>query len=206
MRRAALVSVGLLAVVISLGAVSAVTGTSAAQAHNYLVSSSPSSGETLTSLPKDFSVTTNGVLLNINKDGSGFALQIRDAKGLYYGNGCVQVDGPGISMKAAIGAPGSYTITWQVISTDGHTVSDTFPFTWKPSGTVAASAGQKAAPDCNGKYKLNATGLPPSSSGTGSKVVNNGTLETVLWIGGAVIAVGIAVVLTLVLTGRRRRR
>ena len=174
-----------------------------ADAHNYLVSSTPASGQTLTSLPAEFSVTTNGVLLNINKDGSGFALQVRDAKGLYYGDGCIKVDGPAIRQAAAIGAPGKYTVTWQVISTDGHTVSDTFPFTWAPTGTAKEVAGSKAAPTCNGKYKLSAEGLPPANSGTGSATVSNGTLLTVLWIGGAVLLVGVAIVVTLVLVRRR---
>ncbi len=199
MRRAAAIGVGALVV---LGSVLAVAGP--AEAHNYLVSSTPTVGATLTTLPRDFSVITNGVLLNINKEGSGFALQIRDAKGLYYGDGCVKVDGPGISMEAAIGAPGKYTITWQVISTDGHTVSNTYPFTWAPAGTATASTGQKAAPDCNGKYHLNQSGLPPANSGTGTQTVSDGTLETVLWIGGAILLVAIAVVVTLVLVVRRR--
>jgi methionine-rich copper-binding protein CopC len=198
MRRAIVIGIGVLAV---LGSVFALAGP--AEAHNYLVSSTPTVGSTLTALPRDFSVTTNGVLLNINEDGSGFALQIRDAKGLYYGDGCVKVDGPGISMAAAIGAPGKYTVTWQVISTDGHTVSNTYPFTWAPTGAVKESVGQKAAPDCDGKYHLNQSGLPPANSGTGTQAVSDGTLETVLWIGGAVLAVAIAVIVTLVLVRRR---
>jgi methionine-rich copper-binding protein CopC len=189
------------AVLVALASVLVIAGP--AQAHNYLVSSTPSAGETLKTLPKDFDVITNGVLLNLNKDGSGFALQIRDAKGLYYGDGCVKVNGPGISMAAAIGAPGPYTITWQVISTDGHTVSYTFPFTW--AGTTGESAGQKSAPDCHGKYHFTKGGLPPANSGTGTQTVSNGTLTTVLWIGGVIVLVGIAVVVTLVVVLRRRR-
>lgn len=198
MKRAVAAVIGTLLVLGSALAVAA-----PAQAHNYLVSSLPTSGATLTgTLPKEFSVVTNGVLLNINKDGAGFALQIRDAKGLYYGDGCVSVDGPGISMDAAIGAPGKYTITWQVISTDGHTVSDTFPFTW--AGTTKPSTGHVSAPTCHGKYHFAKSGLPPANSGTGSQAVSDSTLVTVLWIGGAVLAVGIAVVVTLLVTTRRR--
>ncbi|MCU1412939.1 MAG: hypothetical protein JWN80_279 [Microbacteriaceae bacterium] len=198
MKRAVAAIIGGLLV---LGSALAVAGP--ADAHNYLVSSTPSSGQTLTTLPSRFTVTTNGVLLNLNKDGSGFAIQIRDAKGLYYGNGCVSVDGPAISMPAAIGAPGAYTITWQVISTDGHTVSDTFPFTW--AGTAGESKGAASAPTCHGKYHFTKGGLPPANTGTGTQSVSNGTLATVLWIGGAIVLVGIAVVVTLVVTARRRR-
>lgn len=191
---------------VALVALSAVLGISGpANAHNYLVSSTPTANGTLSALPSQFSVATSGVLLNINRNGTGFALQVRDAAGLYYGNGCIQVDGAAIRQAAAIGAPGKYTVTWQVISTDGHIVSDTFPFTWSPTGDFTKSTGNAKPPDCNGKFHLNATGLPPAGSGTGSTAVSNGTLFTVLWIGGAVLAVGIAVVVTLVVTARRRR-
>ena len=176
-----------------------------ASAHNYLVSSTPTVNGRLTTLPAQFTVVTSGVLLNINRNGSGFALQVRDAAGLYYGNGCVQVDGAGIRQAAAIGAPGKYTVTWQVISTDGHIVSDTFPFTWSPTGDYPKSVGHAKPPDCNGKFHLNATGLPPAGSGTGSSAVSDSALSTVLWIGGAVLAVGVAVGVTLVVTARRRR-
>ena len=198
MKRAVIVLVGALVAVVAALAVAAPV-----QAHNYLVSSTPAANQTLTTLPPDFVVTTNGVLLNLNKDGSGFAIQVRDAKGLYYGDGCVKVDGATISMPAAIGQPGPYTVTWQVISTDGHTVSDTFAFGWAGSGTP--SVGQKAPPTCHGKYHFSAGGLPAVGTGTGSQSVADGTLVTVLWIGGAVLAVGAAVVVTLLVTSRKRR-
>lgn len=174
-----------------------------AQAHNYLVSSTPSANQTLAILPTNFSITTNGVLLNLNKNGTGFVIQVRDAAGRYYGEGCISVDGATASMPSSLGAPGRYTLTWQVISTDGHTVSDTFPFTW--AGADTGTAGQKAPPTCHGKYHFTAGGLPPVGSGTGTQAVADGTLVTVLWTGGAVLAVGAAVVIALLVTARRRR-
>lgn len=174
-----------------------------ADAHNYLVSSTPAAKQTITTLPANFTITTNALLLNLNKDGSGFVIHVRDAAGNYYGDGCIQVAGTAISMPAAIGAPGPYTVTWQVISTDGHTVSDTFPFTW--AGGATGTVGQKAPPTCHGKYHFTAGGLPPVGSGTGTQAVADGTLDTVLWIGGAILAVGAAVVITVLVTGRKRR-
>src|SRR5450830_741219 len=104
-----------------------------AEAHNYPIASTPSAGETLTALPAQFSVTTNDVLLNIDGNAAGFALQVRDLKGLYYGDGCVTVDGASMSTgSSALGAGGTYTVTWQAISTDAHTVSGSFDFTWQP--------------------------------------------------------------------------
>ncbi len=190
------------AAVVAIAAAAVLATVSPASAHNYLVSSTPSSGETVTALPARFSVTTNGILPNVNDDGSGFALLVRDADGRYYGDGCVTVQGAGISIPAVIGKPGAYTITWQVISTDGHIVSDTFPFTWAPSGAAKESAGSTRIPDCHGRVHPNSSGV---TQGTGSSAVSDDTLVTVLWIGGAVLAVGAAVVVTLLVIGRRKR-
>ncbi len=174
-----------------------------AQAHNYLVSSTPSAGSVLTALPAEFSVTTNDVLLNIGGNAAGFALQVKDAAGLYYGDGCVTVNGPGISTTAALGAPGRYTIVWQVISTDGHTVSDRFDFTWRPTAADATvSKGSASPPDCHGTLKPNSSTQPDASTPT--PAVSEDTLGTVLWIGGAVLAAGLAVVVTLLVTSRKK--
>ena len=65
-----------------------------AQAHNFIVSSTPSSGEVLTTLPAEFIITTNGPLFTLQHSTNGFAMEIRDATGQYYGDGCLTVSGP----------------------------------------------------------------------------------------------------------------
>ena len=204
-RRSRLPLVILVALAAALGATVPVLGQAApAQAHNYLVSSTPKAGETLTALPKDFEVTTNDVLLNIDGNGTGFGLQVTDSAGKYYGDGCVAVVGMVMSTAAALGAAGSYTVTWQAVSTDGHTVSDSYGFTWQPPAGFAPSAGSTKAPDCNGTASINTTPAPDSGT-TGAQTVGTGMLSTVLWIGGAFLAVAAAVILTLVVTGRRKK-
>lgn len=204
-RRSLLPLVMLVALAAGLGATVPVLGPAApAQAHNYLVSSVPSAGETLTALPKTFEVTTNGILLDIDGNGTGFGLQVTDASGAYYGDGCVAVSGTSFSTAAALGAAGAYTVTWQAISTDGHTVSDSYSFTWQPPAGFTPSAGSTKVPDCNGTASINES--PAAGTGTtGAQTVDTGTLSTVLWIGGAFLAVAAAVILTLVITGRRRK-
>ncbi|MCU1513583.1 MAG: hypothetical protein JWO10_673 [Microbacteriaceae bacterium] len=175
-----------------------------AQAHNYLVSSTPSAGQTLTALPAQFAIVTNDALLDLDKNNSGFALLVQDSAGLYYGDGCVTVDGPTMSADPALGSAGNYTVTWQVVSTDGHTVSDSYSFTWAPVGGGQAdpSQGSKKVPDCNGT--VTGTSAAPGS-GSGAAVVDDGTLATVLWVGGAILAVAVGVIGTLLLTSRRKR-
>jgi methionine-rich copper-binding protein CopC len=172
-----------------------------AQAHNYLVASTPAANEVLTTLPDEFSVTTNDVLLNLDKN-NGFAVQIQDAAGRYYGNGCVTVEGDTVETGAKIGEPGIYTMTWQVVSTDGHPVSNSFTFTWQPTTDVTPNRGQKSVPDCHGTLKSNADGSGVATSA--KSTVSSQTLGTVLWIGGGILLVGIAVVITVLVAGRKK--
>ena len=175
-----------------------------AQAHNNLVSSTPREGETLTALPKDFVITTNGSLLNIEGNSSGFGLQVTDSAGKYYGDGCVTVDGSAVSTAAALGVAGAYTVTWQAVSTDGHTISDSFSFTWQPPASFTPSPGSAKVPDCNGTTGANVQPAPDSGT-TGTQTVGAGTLTTVLGIGGAFLAAAAVVILALVFAGRRKK-
>jgi methionine-rich copper-binding protein CopC len=195
----------LVALAAALGTAVPLAGTAApAQAHNNLVSSTPKEDETLTTLPKDFTITTNGILLNMDGKAAGFGLQVTDSAGKYYGDGCIAVEGMAMSTAAALGAAGAYTVTWQAISTDGHTVSDSFGFTWQPPTGFAASSGSSQVPDCNGASSVD-TKPAPDPGTSGAQSVDPGTLSTVLWIGGAFLALASAVILTLIVTGRRKK-
>ena len=195
-RLAALAAVG------ALVAVLPVLGLAApAQAHNYLVSSTPEDGATLTELPEDFSVTTNDQLLDLVGDGTGFGLQIVDDAGRYYGDGCFTISDATLSVPAALGKPGDYTFIWQVVSADGHPVSDEFDFTWAPSGDFAASEGASAPPVCGeeaGTGDGSAAPVPEQQE-------ESFDASSLLWIGGTVLAVLVAVGITLLLVKPRKK-
>jgi methionine-rich copper-binding protein CopC len=125
-------------------------------AHDELIDSTPAAGETLTTLPAAFSITMNEDLLDLDDKGSGFGILIQDSNGLYYGDGCVNVNGPTMSADAVLGEPGEYTFIWQVVSSDGHPTSDEFTFAWAPEGDFAAATGSATAGDCNGQYARDA--------------------------------------------------
>lgn len=197
LRVSALVALGALVVVVPvLGAAAP------AQAHNYLVSSTPSAGQTLTELPKQFEITTNGPLLTLGGSTGGFAFEVKDAAGKFYGDGCVTVEGATMSTTAALGAAGTYTVIWQVVSSDGHTVSDEYTFSWAPAEGQTLSDGSTKAPDCNGTAGGQAPDPDASAPASPDQKVD---LGNVLWIGGAVIAVGLAAGVTLLVVGRRNK-
>jgi copper resistance protein C len=164
-----------------------------AQAHNYLVSSTPAVGSTITTLPKTVEVTTNDTLLDLAGNGAGFDILVRDSAGKFYGDGCITISGPSVSTDAALGAPGKYTVTWQVVSTDSHPVSDTYEFTWKPTDASQETAGSTTPPDCHGTRTV-ATPAPVTATSGASA---GGTDTTVFWIGGIVVLLILAAGVTL---------
>ncbi|HEV7948488.1 MAG TPA: copper resistance protein CopC, partial [Glaciihabitans sp.] len=83
-----------------------------ASAHNYLVSSTPAEGQTLTELPDVFEITTNEALLATAGTG-GFGLVIMDESGRFYGDGCVDISGATMSTAASLGEAGEYTAIWK---------------------------------------------------------------------------------------------
>ncbi len=171
-------------------------------AHNFLVSSNPSAGETLTALPSRFIITTNEGLLDLSGHGAGFAFDIEDSHHEYYGDGCVTVDGPSMSIAPVIGAAGKYTVIWQIVSADGHIVSNEYDFTWAPKGQFTPAVGASHPQDCHGRS--GGTAPPDPQLGTDAYAKPSANLGLVLGIGGGVLGLGVVLTLVILLAGRRR--
>lgn len=205
---ASLIRVGALVGAIALVSAGAIVGISSpAQAHNYLVSSTPSEGEVLTELPPQFQITTNDALLS----NGTFALQVTDAAGLYYGDGCGVIEGPSLSMAAALGEPGAYTLTWEAVSADAHIISGQIPFSWQPAQAVDPSVGSTTPPVCGQSAEPAPEENSPAPSAPGDHVSGStedpagagGDGTELLWLLGAGGAVAAAVVVTIVAIRRR---
>jgi len=119
-----------------------------ATAHNFVVSTNPGQGATLTLPPERFEILTNENLLDIAGDATGFALQVTDEQGLFYGDGCLVVDGVGMSMGAWLGDTGTYTVSYQFISADSHTLSGTYQFDYQPDPAATITPGSEAPLVC----------------------------------------------------------
>lgn len=167
-----------------------------ASAHNYVVSSTPAEDEVLTELPTSWELVTNESLLYVGND-EVFGLLARDADGLYYGDGCVDVSGARMSATPAIGEPGEYTLVFSFISADGHPLTGEIPFEWAPTTATEAATGSAEVPRCG------ATADDPEPDAAPD--AGAGIPSELLWIGGAVLAVALAVVVALAL-GRRGSR
>lgn len=122
--------------------------TPGASGHNVVVETSPEAGSTVSDSLVDIRIVTNDQLLDLTGTGSGFAIVVRDAEGLYYGDGCVTVGDTDMSATASLGEPGDYTVTFQFVSADGHSLSDSFSFTFNPPSDHAPVTGLEQAPQC----------------------------------------------------------
>ena len=170
-----------------------------ASAHNAVVSTTPEEGETLTEVPEFFVVTTNEAMLDVGGEGAGFAMQVTDGSGLFYGDGCVDVGGPSMSTPAALGEAGDYTMAFQYVSADGHTLSDTLEFRYEPAAGAEASAGAPVPPTC-GEEPAAASGGEDPATGDESAAV----LGTVAVIGGVIVLLAVGAGVAVWLARRRR--
>jgi len=178
-------------------------------AHNFEISSTPEAGAVVTTQPDVISVTTNDNLLSVDGLNGGMGIQVSGPAEhpLYYGDGCVTVFGPTIEAEARLGQPGEYTVSWQVVSADGHSVSDSFTFTWKPDADQKLATGSPTPPTCagTGATQGGATPAPGATAGRDGATTNTAALTDVLWIGGAVLVVIVAVAITLIVVRRGSR-
>lgn len=124
----------LLAVLLSL-----TVGAAPASAHAALASTTPAQGSELAAMPAAVSLLfTEEVAL------SPRSLQVTDAHGKRVDDGRPEhAGGDSRTVRVALLAgsgKGSYTVTWRVVSVDGHPVSGTFAFgVGVPAGTVESS-------------------------------------------------------------------
>lgn len=211
------------AAVFAMGGILALGSPLTASAHNSLAGSTPEAGSTLTQLPTDFSITTDDDLLDLGGSNAGFALQVIGSDGRYYGDGCLSIAGPSMSTPAAIGPAGAYTVRWQVVSTDGHPLSDEFDFTWAPAdASTPAAAGSATPPVCGesgagAPETTDASAAPPVEPSTTANATPDATstpeatavsadeFPIALWITTGVIMLAVAAAGAVALVRRRGR-
>ncbi len=194
-RGAAAAATGLLVAAAVLGAAGP------ASAHDRVISTTPAANSTLTTLPSRFEITTDLPLLDVSGDGEGFAFEVRSASGRYFGDGCISIRDATMSIAPALGPAGEYTVVYQLVSQDGHTVSGSYPFTWMPDASFIPATGHARPQNCGRAPRAASTAAPGNPDAAGSQAV---PLADVLWIGGGLLAVAAAVGVVILVLSRRR--
>lgn len=198
-RALALLAAGLLSLAAPLAA------PSAAIAHDYLIGSTPEEGSTVSDVPEVISVTSGEPLLDVSGEAGGFALQVRDSSGGYYGDGCLTINGSTLTTPASFGEAGDYTVGWRLVSPDGHTVDGEFAFRWEPAADFEPAPAAPNPPGCGEVEDGGSAGAPADSVGDPQSEAAAVSRTELLWVLGTVVVVGVALFGTLLLLARRRK-
>ena len=117
-------------------------------AHNLVLDTIPQAGDTVTESPLEVHVITSDELLDLAGTGAGFAIAVQDEAGSYYGDGCVTIAEREMFTTVELGEAGTYQVTYQFVSADGHSLSENFVFAFAPVASHSPALGQSVAPQC----------------------------------------------------------
>jgi methionine-rich copper-binding protein CopC len=207
----------------SLAALLSVAGfASPAYAHDAPVGSVPENGVTLSELPESFSVTMSNPITVRPGTEKNFGIQITDAAGLYYGDGCVTFDDATMSTPAELGEAGTYSMVWQLVSSDDHPTdnkdSNPVSFEWQPAAGTELAVGSATPPVCaepapTPEPSMTANAAAPdegdADEDAGSQepgdITDTSDATPVLWIGGGVLVVLLGVGAALLISRRNKQ-
>ena len=155
----------------------------AAIAHDDVVSTYPSSGETVEAGLVGIEVLfSENVMVSENND--GLEIRISDSQGNEQPVGCLSAAGAGLYSTASLAAAGDYTVVWRSVGNDGHPLEGTFKFSLtNPSNYEQQSADQIP---CAIAYDSEA----PLVTADGAKTADDNNGLVGLAIGAAFIVVG----------------
>jgi methionine-rich copper-binding protein CopC len=191
-----------------------------AQAHDYVVGSDPAADSTVTTPPESVTVTFNDRVLDLSGNGSTNLLTVTgpDAGTRHFETGCATVADTKLSAPVKLGPAGSYTVTYQIVSADGHTVSSSYAFTYQPPAGAEAAAGAEASPCGASSTPSPSASEDAGAAGGGSTApatatastpqptaASNGTdLGLVIGIAIAIVLLAVVGVVIVILTARRK--
>jgi hypothetical protein len=190
---------------LAAGVLAAIPGQSAS-AHDYLVSSSPAAGSTISEPIASVSLSFNDLVLDFNKDGSSAIVQVTgpDADTRHFETGCAAISSRTITAPVALGASGQYTITWRMVSADGHPVSNQITFNYLAPATSTPAPGLPAGTACAAADSaLDSTAASPADSGVATPEDPTGLI---IGVGVTVVVLALGAVAWIALAARRRDR
>ncbi|MDY3049199.1 MAG: copper resistance protein CopC [Rothia sp. (in: high G+C Gram-positive bacteria)] len=186
--------------VVALAATS-LLGFSPAQAHDELVSSNPSQNAQLSQAPQSLELTYSGEIMDL--DGVN-QVRVSNAAGESMTEGSPQVEGKQVIQDLKSDQQeGTYTVSWRVVSSDGHPIQGTFTYQVGQASDLASqaagsSASSSAAESSAASSTESAAADPLSQLGSGL----SGPLKLVL----ALLGLGaLGAVLTLILMKMKRK-
>ena len=183
----------LLAAVLALFLVLGTAGP--ASAHDELVRTNPESGATLDKAPTTLELTFSGDIQDI-----GSEVRVTDSHGTDVTRGTLAVQNTKVSQPLREGGDTdeTYTVTWRVVSQDGHPIEGTFTYSVGEGAGTTASPAPVASGD-------QSSGTTASQQEKQEKVSGTGVPSWVLPVIGGVVALLLLLVVLAVATRPKQR-
>ncbi|GAA3151999.1 copper resistance CopC family protein [Nonomuraea salmonea] len=193
---------GLRSLLATLFAAAFITGlmASPALAHDALKRSSPAKDAEVTALEEielEFTASVKFPFVVLH-DASGKQLQLGEP----------ELDGPLVTAGVTqLLAPGSYTIGWRVVSSDGHPIEGEIPFNVKgstsPSASPTVTGETAAAPATGATAGPSEPGNPGADTPAGATTTDEAPAGVPAWIWGVLAVLVVLGVLVWLKTSRR---
>lgn len=148
-----------------------------ASAHDFLVSSNPANGSSVSTSLSKVTLSFNDIVLS---KPSAPQVEVVGPDGKHYETGCATAIDRDVSAPVALGPSGTYVVTWRIVSADGHPVSTSISFHYTGPSSSTGAAG---APTCQVAAST-AAATPTSGGGQATGMI-------ALVIGVLVIAAGL---------------
>ena len=159
-------------------------GTGAALAHDDVVSTYPTSGETVEAGLVGIQVSfSEDVMASENNE--GFEIRVSDSQGNIQPVGCLSAAANMMSSTASLANAGDYTVDWRSVGNDGHPLEGTFKFTLTNTSNYEQQSADQIA--CAIAYGSEAPLI--TADGAKSETNDNNALLG-LAIGAAFIVIG----------------
>ncbi|KYH43482.1 copper resistance CopC family protein [Branchiibius sp. NY16-3462-2] len=131
-----------------------------ASAHDFLVSSNPANGSTVSTPPAKVTLSFNDIVLS---KPSAPQLEVVGPDGKHYETGCATALDRDVSVPVALGPTGTYVVTWRIVSADGHPVSTSISFHY--TGPQKAAGAAHAPTGCETSTPVTPTAQSSSATG-----------------------------------------
>jgi methionine-rich copper-binding protein CopC len=172
-----------------------------ASAHDFLIGSSPAADSVQSTPLREVTLTFNDVVLNIG--GSSSIVQVTGASGAHFETGCATTLDRTVSVPVALGRSGAYTVTYQIVSADGHTVSDKFSFDYEPPAGTKAATGS-ATSRCGRAGAATSTAAPTAPAPTPTPATStSGDMGLVIGLAAGILGLAVAAVVVIVVTRKK---
>lgn len=188
----------LLTIAAILTAVFVTSGAQSARGHDYLVSASPAADATVESTLASVSLTLSETPLE--GLGTSSYISVVAADGRTASAEETIVEGSTLSAPVTFGNPGIYTVTWQSVSSDGHSISGGYSFTWLSNGDEDSSP-----PTATRSLIPPATETPSMSAPSAEAGVGASAVGVLFWAAALVLFLGLGATAYLVFRSQQRK-